>query len=155
MDELLFIIGFTIHNIEEALWLPDWSINAGVFHIKVSNKGFRFAVIIITAIGYFLTYLFLFTVDGTGIIRLIYLGFVMMMVVNVVLPHISATVLLKKYAPGTLTGVIFNLPFGSYILYFEIHNMADFLNIVLSCFILSLSMFLLIRLLFKISEKFG
>ena len=56
MIELLFLLGFSLHNIEEALWLPAWSKHARKYHKEVSPNEFRFAVIIVTAIGYLLTF---------------------------------------------------------------------------------------------------
>jgi hypothetical protein len=56
MIEILFLLGFSLHNIEEALWLPQWSQNATRFHKPVSNNEFHFAVIMVTAIGYLFTF---------------------------------------------------------------------------------------------------
>ena len=35
-----------------------------------------------------------------------------MMCLNSVFPHFVATLVLRKYAPGTLTGLLLNLPIG-------------------------------------------
>ena len=36
MIEILFILGFSLHNIEEALWLPAWSKQAKTFHQEIT-----------------------------------------------------------------------------------------------------------------------
>ena len=58
--KLLFIPGFTLQNLEEALWLPKWSQLAKKFHNPVTTNEFIFAVLIITTIGYLLTAIDLF-----------------------------------------------------------------------------------------------
>ena len=56
MIEMLFLLGFSLHNIEEAVWLPEWSSHAKKFHKEISRTEFLFAVIVITALGYLLTF---------------------------------------------------------------------------------------------------
>ena len=38
MIELLFLLGFTLHNLEEALWLPQWSKHARKYRKEVSEN---------------------------------------------------------------------------------------------------------------------
>jgi len=40
MMKLLFLFGFTLHNIEEALWLPGWSKHAKKFHHRLKKMPF-------------------------------------------------------------------------------------------------------------------
>ena len=54
----LFPIAFTIHNIEEALWLPAFSKSAGKFHKPVNSFEFAFALIILTLLSIIITFLF-------------------------------------------------------------------------------------------------
>ena len=117
MFRLLFLLSFTLHNMEEALWLPEWSAHAGKFHTKVSGKGFRFAVLIITMIGYLLTFADLVFGGKAAPVKYIYLGFVLMMCFNALFPHLIGTIILKKYSPGTLTGLLLNLPIGLYLIF--------------------------------------
>jgi len=117
MCELLFLMGFTLHNIEEAAWLPKWSRHAGKYHPAVSNNEFHFAVLAVTILGYLVTFLFLAWGGSNGIIKYLYLGFVMMMCMNALFPHLAATILLRRYAPGTITGVCLNVPIGVYLVF--------------------------------------
>ena len=109
--KLLFLFCFSIHNIEEALWLPAWSKYAKRYHKEVTENEFRFGVIVVTAIGYLITFQY-FLFSAYGISKFIYGGFILMMVINVIFPHMLATVALRRYAPGTITGLILNLPVG-------------------------------------------
>ena len=48
----LFAVAITIHNLEEALWLPGWSQSAGRWHHPVGAREFRFGVGVLTALAY-------------------------------------------------------------------------------------------------------
>lgn len=117
MFELLFLLSFTLHNIEEALWLPKWSQYAKKFHPPVVKNEFHFAVLMITVLGYVLTFLVLLTGSSNDIVKYLYLGFLLMMVCNAVFPHLIATIVLRRYAPGTITGLLLNLPIGLYVIF--------------------------------------
>lgn len=110
--EVMFLLAFTIHNIEEGIWLPAWSKYAGRYHPQVTKHEFRFALIVVTLAGYLLTFLFLIFGRSPELIKYLYLGFVLMMCLNSVFPHLIATIVIKRYAPGTITGLLLNLPIG-------------------------------------------
>ena len=48
----LFALVVTLHNLEEAIWLPDWSKAAGRWHSPVGARKFRFGVIVLTVLAY-------------------------------------------------------------------------------------------------------
>ena len=107
--KLLFLLGFTLHNLEESVWLPEWSKHAKTFHEPVERNQFIFAVIIITMIGYWVTIADILYNEPGNIPNYLYLGFIGMMGLNSIFPHFIATLLLKKYAPGLITGILLNL----------------------------------------------
>ena len=112
---LLFMFTITLHNIEEALWLPQWSHHAKKYHKPLERKEFHFALIVITALAYVISGLFLFF-PKVFFIKCLFVGYVGAMILNVFFPHIIATILLKRYAPGLITGVLVNLPLNSLII---------------------------------------
>jgi len=116
MNELMFLLAFTLHNIEEAIWLPRWSKYAGKYHPKVSNNEFHFALLVVTTLGYILTFLCLNFGQESEIVRYAYMGFLLMMCFNSIFPHLISTIVLRRYAPGTLTGLLLNLPIGMFII---------------------------------------
>ena len=61
---LFFCLAITLHNLEEALWLPQWSQIGSAFQRPVSSNEFHFAVLIITALAYLISFhsLLVFTV---------------------------------------------------------------------------------------------
>ncbi|MGJ4950754.1 HXXEE domain-containing protein [Bradyrhizobium sp. HKCCYLS20291] len=111
----MFAAAITVHNAEEAIWLPAWSRDAGKWHIPVGPRPFRFA-------------LFVLTIMAAGAVSLAALqgkqslgayalcGYALAMLVNVAIPHVLATVALGRYAPGTGTALLLNLPVTSMLL---------------------------------------
>lgn len=105
----LFCFAITIHNIEEAIWLPRWSKTAGRWHHPVNPYEFRFAVTVLTLSAYVMALLCHFNVTGV-VCRYLISGYALAMLLNVVFPHIIATMVMRRYAPGTATAVLLNLP---------------------------------------------
>lgn len=114
--KLIFLLGFTIHNIEESIWLPEWSKHAKKFHEPVERNQFIFAVIIITIVGYLVSVAEIIDNNPGSVFTYIYLGFIGMMGLNTIIPHLAATILLKKYAPGLITALLLNLPLSIIII---------------------------------------
>lgn len=105
----LFALAITVHNLEEALLLPEWSKTAGKWHRPVGVREFRFAVIVLTigaygAVGWAL----ICAKESWG--AYVLSGYALAMFLNVLFPHVTATVVTRRYAPGTLTALLFNLP---------------------------------------------
>ncbi len=153
MEHILFLFRFTIHNLEEAILFPQWNNQKNKFHRNISATQFRFAVIIITIIGYllFLQYFFLF--PRYNFPKILYLSFVAMMVLNVVFPHLLATILTKKYAPGLASGLLINLPLGLYVVIKNIDVQNDKLPLIATTIILSISIIILIQILIFIAKR--
>jgi hypothetical protein len=108
---------FALHNLEEVFGMEKWSKSIPSFiHQPVTTRQFAIAVGLFTILGfaiiflknYFQTekcYLFVLT------------GFAGMLFLNVFFPHLIATIYLKKYAPGIITGLLINLPLTTIILW--------------------------------------
>ena len=111
----LFTIGVLAHNAEEALYLPAWSQRPGRFRNPVGASVFRCAAV-------FLSVLFVLVTAAAsafppaGLAAYLMAGYVLAMVLNVFVPHVLATVVTRKYMPGTATALIFNLPLGVFYL---------------------------------------
>jgi hypothetical protein len=106
-------MAFALHNLEEALWLPGWSRYAGRFHPPVGAVELRFALAVLTAGGFLLTAMALRR-GGRWFLALTGLWGVMLL--NVVFPHLLATVVLGRYAPGLATALLLILPVSTYLL---------------------------------------
>ncbi len=151
--EILFLLGFSLHNLEEGLWLPAWSKKAKRFHREVAKNEFLFAVILITALGYMLTFLLFLLGKEYLIVRYIYCGFIGMMVGNALYPHLLATIALKRYAPGTITGLFLNAPLGLTILWKLFKDGLKIELMMLAIALVSLIVLASLNVFFRIGSK--
>jgi len=151
--QLLFLIGFTLHNLEESVWLPDWSKHAKKFHKPVERNQFIFAVIIITMIGCLVTFVNILFDQPGNIPNYIYLGFIGMMGLNSIFPHLVATLILKKYAPGLLTGILLNLPISLIIITVYLQKGINIYYLILSIAIVTGLVLFSLKYLFKLGDK--
>jgi hypothetical protein len=150
---LIFPIAITLHNIEEALWLPKWSLNAKKFHKPVNKKEFFFALIIIASLAYLISFLFILF-ENSLIIKYLYFGFLGAMVVNVLFPHLIATIALNKYCPGLITGLTINLPIFTLLVSRAItYDIITFQQQILATVVMTLILIFIIPLLSKIGNK--
>jgi hypothetical protein len=115
----VFPIAITLHNLEEAVWLPSWSESAGRWHHPVGRFEFRFAVIVLTVVAFVVAYL-CYVGGKQSIGAYLLTGYALAMFLNVFVPHLLATIFLKRYAPGTATAVLLNLPVTGCIIYLAI-----------------------------------
>lgn len=105
----LFALAVTIHNVEEAILLPAWSQTAGRWHHPVGPREFRFAVSVLTVAA--CVAVLMAVIQGKESVGAYFLsGYALAMLLNVLFPHVIATVVLRRYAPGTLTSLFLNLP---------------------------------------------
>ncbi|MEH7463998.1 HXXEE domain-containing protein [Bacillus thuringiensis] len=151
MEELiiLFLFAITLHNLEEAVWLPAWSNHASNFHKPVEKDEFYFAVIVITSLAYLSTFYYLFS-PNSSLAKYILIGFMGSMIINAIFPHLLASIILKRYAPGLLTGMLLNIPINSLIIYqFFKNNELTFRELFLSTLIVAGVLVSLIPILFK------
>ncbi|MFO7524802.1 MAG: HXXEE domain-containing protein [Ignavibacteriaceae bacterium] len=151
--KLIFLLGFTIHNIEESIWLPEWSKHANKFHEPVERNQFIFAVIVVTILGYLVTAAEIIENMPGSVFSYIYLGFIGMMGLNTILPHLAATIILKKYAPGLITALLLNLPLSIIIIARYIYagiNVYYLMIAILAFTVITLS---LLKPLFKLGDK--
>lgn len=112
----LFPLAITLHNIEEAIWLPAWSKHAARFHAPVGAFEFRFAVTVLTLLGYIITLLSVRTGSGS-IATGLFCAYCLAMLLNAFVPHLAATVILRRYAPGLATGLLLNVPVAAWLLH--------------------------------------
>ncbi len=112
---VFFPIAITLHNLEEAAWLPQWSRDAGRIHKPVEPNEFRFAVVIVTLLAYLATFAAV-AAPESRLARLCFFGFLGVMIFNAFVPHLLAAVALRRYAPGLLTGLALLVPINGVIL---------------------------------------
>jgi hypothetical protein len=109
----LFPLVTTIHNAEEAAWLPAWSQQAGRFHPVVGAAEFRFAVTVLTLLAFLVTF---FASRRGGSWLAVAGSYWIAMLLNVFFPHLLASIVERGYTPGVVTAVVLNLPVDLYLL---------------------------------------
>src|ERR1022692_3728565 len=106
----LFPIAATVHNIEEAIWMPGFMAAHGTeLPWSVDSGQFRFALVVLTVAAWMITFLGWRT-GPQSIWTYLEFGYIVTMLVNVFVPHIPAAVVFRGYAPGVVTAVLLNLP---------------------------------------------
>ncbi len=118
---MLLPFAFTLHNFEEVLGMEKWTNSIPSYiHEPVTTKQFGIAVLLFSILGFIIAFTksyFQTDKDYYFVIA----GFAGMIFLNVFLPHLLATILLRKYSPGIITGLLINLPLTVLIL----NKMAD------------------------------
>lgn len=149
----LFAAAVTLHNLEEAIWLPAWSKKGRLLREPVEAREFRFAVATLTILLYVCTWL-----STIGIPLGLYLlcGFALAMLFNAFIPHFAATVILWSYAPGTATALLLNLPTSMILLGSAVaEGRIDVSTLAWTGPLAALALALSIPLLFRIARMFG
>jgi hypothetical protein len=116
-EKLIWILAITetIHNIEEAIWLPNLFQSINVLYSFISAFEFRFATLLVTLL--ILWIIWYFVKYKKKLSKYLMCGTLFIILFNVFMPHIVASVLLKKYIPGVISGIILNIPVTSYLLW--------------------------------------
>lgn len=108
---ILFGIGVTLHNLEEALNGPRWmrehrmplfEPNGAIYWALTSLVS---AVIWVAVLGVWLE-------PWNSEFQNVLTGFALAMALNAVFPHLAMSLARRSYVPGTASGVLLNLPLG-------------------------------------------
>ncbi len=118
-------IVLTIHNMEEALTMPDWMVlYEGLVkqqvpfmsHLQFSSRQLYISLSLVTVVPAIVTW---FCLRGklrrNGILTLLTLQAIILW--NALIPHAVGWIFLGMYNPGTVTAVIFNIPFSIFLFY--------------------------------------
>jgi hypothetical protein len=108
-----FPLAVSLHNLEEAVWLPGFWQNRS-WHLPISTAEFRIATGLVATLAYLLTYL---SVRGgkKSVGAYMMAGFSATMFLNAIW-HVAATAYVQTYAPGVVTAVLLILPVTIYLL---------------------------------------
>jgi hypothetical protein len=148
-----FLLAVTLHNLEEAVWLPDWSQQAGRWHRPVEKIPFRFAVLVLTLLAYVFAYLGL--MGGKQSVGIYLLGgYAFVMLGNVFSPHLLAAIWLNHYVPGLGTALALNLPVCSAFLFVILRDdyVSPWPRLIKGCNFAGGAL-ILIRVLLKLGER--
>lgn len=111
----LFTCGALAHNAEEARYLPAWSQRAGRFRRPVSAPVFHRAAVLLSLLFLAITAAASLA-PPRGLAAYLMAGYALAMVLNALLPHAAVSVLTRSPMPGLATGVLLNMPLGTWYL---------------------------------------
>jgi hypothetical protein len=104
----------TVHNVEEALFIGRWLENTKLpIRLPIRAPQFVAATILLT-IGGFIVTVFAVTESQRGFWFYAVAAIQAIMFTNAFLPHIVAALWFRKYQPGVVTAILFNIPFSLY-----------------------------------------
>jgi hypothetical protein len=107
----LFPLAVTIHNAEEAIWMPGWAAQHN-FPFQPSPSVIRCGLLAVTGAAFAVTYLS--TRRGQqSLWSYLLFGGIVAMLANVFIPHIPASIIFRVYTPGVVTATLINLPLMS------------------------------------------
>ncbi len=151
--KIIFLLGFTLHNFEEAIWLPKWSKYASKFQRPVESNQFIFVLIVVTILVYVITIFDFLAGDTNYLVRYIYLGFISMMGLNSIFPHLIATIVIKKYSPGLMTGLLLNLLLSVIIIFHYLKSGINVYYLIIAVILVSGMILFSLKYLFIMGEK--
>lgn len=111
LTAILFGIGVTLHNLEEAVYLPAWLRSHVKLFFTPSEKIYWVLTSLVSVVVW-VPIVGVFVSPGESCFESVLSGFALVMVVNAVVPHLAWSLLKRSYSPGTATAVLFNLPLG-------------------------------------------
>lgn len=116
-----FAGGVLLHNLEEAIWFPQWSRNVNGWPHATGGVEFACAACLLSASVILLA---LNTARDGASSLVIYLisALALAMVLNAIMPHLVFSWRTKTYMPGTATAWLLNVPLGCYLIAREIHS---------------------------------
>lgn len=112
----LFPIAVTLHNAEEAIWMPGWMAQpASQLPVHPpAARVIRVALLLLTVLAFAVTAASA-KKGAQSVWAYLTFGYIVAMWVNVLVPHLPASVLFFSYTPGVVTAVVINLPLMSFL----------------------------------------
>jgi hypothetical protein len=111
LTAILFGIGVTLHNLEEAMYLVSWARS----HLKLwfePNPKIYWALTSLVSVVIWIPIVGVCVSKESTHFQSALTGFALAMAINAVLPHLAISLVKHSYSPGVGTGMLFNLPLG-------------------------------------------
>lgn len=108
---LLFIGAVLLHNTEEALRLPRWSTRGLSWYPRLTRRPFVFAVCVLSLVLIACAAAAAWA-GPDSVAAYLFVGYAFAMAANAVVPHLVGSLAARSLMPGTLSGLLLNLPLG-------------------------------------------
>jgi len=123
LTAILFGIGVTLHNLEEAMFLVDWSRS----HLKLwfePNRKIYWILTSLVSVVIWIPVVGVCVSKDSSSFQNALSGFALAMAINAVLPHFVISLVKHSYSPGVGTGMLFNLPLGVLLIHEQLNDLA-------------------------------
>lgn len=111
LTAILFGVCVTLHNLEEAVYLPAWLRSNMTLFLEPNRKVYWVVTSLVSVVIWVPIVGVCLSPEGSRFQNVLS-GFALVMAINAVFPHLAWSLLKHSYAPGTATGMLFNLPLG-------------------------------------------
>jgi len=118
---LMFATGVTLHDLEEAFWLPDW-IRTHVKTVFDPNPKAYWVVTSLVSLVVWIAAMAVWIWPTVQPFHLVLSGIALAMAVNAFVPHLSMSLIRRSYMPGTATGMLINLPLAALLLQTQLRS---------------------------------
>src|ERR1017187_6769103 len=119
LTAILFGISVTLHNLEEAMFLVDWSRS----HLKLwfdPNPKIYWVLTSLVSVVIWIPVVGVCVSKESSSFQSALSGFALAMAINAVLPHFMISLVKHSYSPGVGTGMLFNLPLGVLLIHAQL-----------------------------------
>jgi hypothetical protein len=123
LTAILFGIGVTLHNLEEAMFLVDWARCHVKLWFKPNPTIYWVVTSLVSAVIWIPVVGVCVSKDNSSFQNALS-GFALVMAINAVLPHLMISLIKHSYSPGVGTGLLFNLPLGVLLIHEQLSERA-------------------------------
>ena len=123
LTAILFGIGVTLHNLEEAMYLVSWARS----HLKLRfepNPKIYWVLTSLVSVVIWIPVVGVCVSKESASFQNALSGFALAMAINAVLPHLVISLVTHSYSPGVGTGMLFNLPLGVLLIHGQLSEHA-------------------------------
>lgn len=111
LTAILFGVGVTLHNLEEAVYWPDW-VRSNLTLFFEPNRKIYWVVTSLVSVVIWVPIAGVCVWPENSHFQSVLSGFALAVAINAVFPHFALSLVKHSYSPGTATGMLFNLPLG-------------------------------------------
>jgi hypothetical protein len=112
---ILFGIGVTLHNFEEALFMVDWARSHVKLWFEPNHKIYWVLTSLVSMVVWIPVIGVCVSPHPSGFQDALS-GFALTMAINAFVPHLILSLVKHSYAPGAGTGMLLNLPLGVWLI---------------------------------------
>jgi hypothetical protein len=111
LTAILFGVGVTLHNLEEAVYWPGWA-RSNLTLLFEPNPKIYWILTLLVSVVMWVPIVGVCVVPDGSYFQNVLSGFALALAINALFPHFALCLIKHSYSPGTGTGMLLNLPLG-------------------------------------------